>query len=137
MTNQEKKENVTPEELGDTLIKQISFDTELSAMDAEVSETMVGTQSKDTEVILYMGEGTCADELLVLRAADEDSAKAELDSVQQHLGEMQTSFEDYLPKEAKKIEDAVIVQAGNYVIACVTKDSENAQKAIDQIVSEQ
>lgn len=128
-----QQETYTVEELGTALLEQISFDTELTAIESSVAGTMVGTQSGDTEVILYMGEGTCADELLVLRAADEDGARAELDSVQQHLGEMQASFEDYLPGEAKKIEDAVIVQQGSFVIACVTSDAENAQKVIQKI----
>ncbi len=80
--------------------------------------------------MLYMGEGTYADELLILQSVDSKQAKAEVERVQQHLNDMQQSFADYLPKEAKKINHAIILQKNKYVVACVTSDYEKAKKVL-------
>ena len=42
----------------------------------------------------------------------------------------QQSFQDYLPKEAKKIDDAVILQSGKYIVACVSGDKDMAGSVI-------
>lgn len=118
--------------LAQTVLKEVSFDTKLAKADDTVTQSMVTAQSEDTKVSLYMGEGTCADELMILEAADEEHAKDEVATVQSHLGAMQQSFQDYLPKEAKKIDDAVILQKGKYIIACVTADAANAKKVIEE-----
>ncbi len=128
-----EKKKVTAQDIAETLLSKISFDSQLERMDPAIAQTMIAVTSEETKISLYTGEGTSSDELLILEAVDADAAEAELGNVQKHLGEMQTSFEDYLPKEAKKIDDAVILQVGNYVIACVTSDTENAREAINRI----
>ncbi len=120
------------EALAKEALKNISFDTELTMMEPSVVESMIVTAGEDTKVQLYMGEGTCADELLIITAAGESEIEAEIESVQQHLSDMQQSFQDYLPKEAKKIDDAVILQTRNYIVACVTSDAENAKKVLEE-----
>lgn len=125
-------EDVDVEALVLAVLEGVSFDTELAEQDAAVVDSMVMKAVEDTEVKLYIGDGTCADELLIIAAADTDSAKQEIESVQQHLTDMQQSFRDYLPKEAKKIDDAVILQKGRYIIACVCGDREQAKKIIEE-----
>lgn len=120
------------EALVQAVLEGVSFDTELAEQDAAVVDSMVMKAVEDTEVMLYIGDGTCADELLIIAAADTESAKQEIDSVQQHLTDMQQSFRDYLPKEAKKIDDAVILQKGRYIVACVCGDREQAKKIIEE-----
>jgi 2-C-methyl-D-erythritol 4-phosphate cytidylyltransferase len=56
----------------------------------------------------------------------------EVEALKNHLSEMQQSFQDYLPKEAKKIDDAVILQWGRYVVACVSGDKDNAKKVLTE-----
>ncbi len=129
-TKEGKKLNT--ETLAKKALENIAFDTELALMESSVAESMIATAGENTKVQLYMGEGTCADELLIITAASEEEIDAEIESVQQHLSDMQQSFQDYLPKEAKKIDDAVILQTRNYIVACVTSDAENAKKVIEE-----
>ena len=49
---------------------------------------------------------------------------------------MKKSFEDYLPNEAKKIDKAVIIRCGSYLIACVTSDYEKAKDVITKAIKE-
>lgn len=116
--------------LAEAVLKNVSFDTKLQEMDASVTESMISTASDDTEIKLYMGEGTCADELLIVKVNDEGQMDQEIQNVQAHLTDMQQSFQDYLPKEAKKIDDAVILQSGKYIIACVSGDKDTAGSVI-------
>ena len=114
----------------ETVLEKVPFDTTLEKMDDSVTQSMITTASDKTKVVLYMGEGTSADELLIMTVNDESRMDPEIENVQQHLTDMQQSFQDYLPKEAKKIDDAVILQSGKYIVACVCSDKDTAGSVI-------
>lgn len=116
--------------LASTVIKKVDFDTKLEKMDDSVAQSMITTSSENTRTELYMGEGTSADELLIVTVEDEDQMDQEIENVQKHLTDMRQSFQDYLPKEAKKIDDAVILQSGKYIVACVSGDKDTAGSVI-------
>lgn len=116
--------------LAGTVINKVNFDTKLEKMDDSVAQSMITTSSEDTGIELYMGEGTSADELLIVTVEDEGQMDQEIENVQKHLTDMQQSFQDYLPKEAKKIDDAVILQSGKYIVACVSGDKDTAGSVI-------
>ena len=123
----DKKVNI--EALTKILLQDIKYETKLNLMDDSVVEGIVSLQ-KDSKAALYMGEGTYSDEVLVVTASSEEKAKKDQGAVEQHLKEMKHSFEDYIPKQADKIENAVIIRCGKYFIACVTDDYETAQNKI-------
>lgn len=128
----ESTELVDTKTLIDTALSEITFETELTLMDDTVAESMITTSDDGTKIQLYMGEGTCSDELLVMTSRDSDSIKKEVENVQKHLTDMQQSFQDYLPKEAKKIDDAVILQGKNCIIACVSADKDRAKSILEE-----
>ena len=124
-----QSESVDMEQLAQEIIKGVSFETELSVIDNAVAEGMVEL-SQQSKMVLYMGSGSYSDELLLITSPDETAAEKDQDAVEEHLKDMRTSFESYIPEQAKKISDAVIIRSGCYVVACVTDDSENAKKII-------
>lgn len=111
------------------LLEETEFDTKLERMEDSVAAGMVETE-KGSTLELYMGSGTSSDELVVITASDEAAAEKNQAAVETHFKEMKKSFEDYIPEQAKKIEDAVIVRCGCYVVACVTKDADTAREMI-------
>lgn len=129
---QKKEEPLDTTALAQAVLTEVTFETELTLMDSSVTENMITTVDENTKIELYMGEGTCADELLILTASDSGSVEKEVESIQKHLTDMQQSFQDYLPKEAKKIDDAVILQMKNYIVACVSTDKDKAKKVIEE-----
>jgi hypothetical protein len=131
-TSKAQETTLDTEAMAQAAIEEISFDTELTKMEDSVVESMISTASDDTKVELYMGEGTCADELLFVTVAKEGDLDGEIEAVQKHLTEMQQSFEDYLPKEAKKIDNAVILQSGLYIVACVSGDKDSTRKVLEE-----
>ena len=84
------------------------------------------------EGIMYMSSGSTAEEVVVLTTPDESAAQTMYTNVQQFLKDQRSSFEDYIPAEAKRIDDAVTVQKGNYVVVCVSGDSDKAKEIVDQ-----
>ena len=81
-----------------------------------------------------MGNGTYADSLIVMTAANESDAETDQKNVESYLEEMKKQFNDYIPEEVKKIENAVKVRCGCYVIVCITSDTDTAKKTIDSFI---
>lgn len=112
-----------------SFLEGIPFETPLTPIDAEVVQGMIELQ-EGSKCALYMGEGTFSDELLIVTSKSKSSAKKDQAAVESHLQEMKKSFEDYIPEQAVKVENAIVVRCGCYVVACVAKDSESAKKQI-------
>lgn len=115
--------------------KEVQFESKLEKLDDSVASGMVKTAS-GTGLQIYLGNGTYADELIVMTGKSEKDAKENQQNVKKHFEDMKKSFEDYLPKEANKIDKAVIIRCGSYIIACVTADYENAKDVITKAIKE-
>ncbi len=121
--------NIDIDALAQDLLNNVKYETTLSKIDDSVAQGMVACQ-QDSVMQLYMGDGTSSDELLVVTASGDEMAEKDQAAVEQHLKEMKQSFQDYIPEQAAKIEQAVIVRCGKYVVACVTSDADNAKEKI-------
>ena len=111
------------------LLDQVEFDCQLS----QVKEEAVGsffTFEGETKALLYMGSGAYADHAGIFTAEDEAQAKEVLSVVEGYVADLRSSFEDYIPEEAAKVDKAVVTQKGCYVVLCITND-ESAQDFID------
>lgn len=115
------------------VLDEVVFETELNRLDDSVAAGMVET-TEGTKLQIYMGNGTYADELLVMTAKNEEDAKKNQENASVHLEETKAAFNDYIPEEAKKIENAVSIRCGCYVIVCVTSDYETAEKTIQSVI---
>lgn len=113
-----------------SLTSDISYDNELSELSEEDITNYV-TVEDGVKGVMYMSSGSTAEEVAVFTAPDEATASTMKNNVQDFLNDQKTSFEDYIPEEAQRIDDAVLVVNGNYVILCVSGDSDKAQEIID------
>lgn len=118
--------------LAQKLVSDCSYDTKLKSVDDSVSSTMI-TLCKGSRIAMYLGKnGEKADTVIVVESSNQDNARKDEKSVDEYLDDMQKSFQGYLPKEEKKMEDdRVVVRKGDYIAACVTKDSDKARDIID------
>lgn len=112
------------------VLDNVTFEAELNLLEDSVASGMINA-AEGTDLRIYMGNGTYSDELVVMTALSEEDAKQNQSNAETHLSEMQKQFKDYIPKEAKKIDSAVKVRCGCYVVVCVTNDAETAKKTID------
>lgn len=112
------------------MLDNVTFDAELNLLEDSVASGMIAT-AEGTDLRIYMGNGTYSDELVVMTAQNEADAEQNQKNAELHLAEMQRQFSDYIPKEAKKIDNAIKVRCGSYVVVCVTNDTQTAKKTVD------
>lgn len=117
------------------VLNKVVFEAELNKLDDSVAEGMVEA-TEGTKLQFYVGNGTYADELLIMTAKNEKDAKENQENAKAHLTETRQAFQDYIPKEAEKIDKAVSIRCGCYVIVCVTADYETAEKTINAVIQE-
>lgn len=117
--------------LASSLLNDISYDEQLVQLDKEDITNYIDLED-NVEVQMYMSSGSTAEEVAVFTAKDKEGARRQKENVQSFLDDQRDSFSSYIPQEAKRIEDAVLVAEGNYVILCVSGHSEEAQVIIDQ-----
>lgn len=120
-------------DIADALKDGGTFEEELNALDENMLSRVYNV-SEDTlsDWKVYIGSGATAEEIAVFIAKDEQSAQAVLSAVEERLSDRKDSYRDYVPKELPKLEDAVVLQEGNYVVFCVSGDSEQAKECLEQ-----
>ena len=118
-------------ELAKALATEITYDDTLEKLEQD-EISMYMDIPEGVESVVYMGSGSTAEEVGVFTAKDSGAAKDTLDNVQDYLDDQQESFEDYKPEEAKRVGSTSLEQKGNYVILCVSADSDTARKVIEE-----
>lgn len=117
--------------LASSLVTDISYDDALTPIN-EDEVTYYMDVPDGVKSIMYMGSGNTAEEVAVFEAPDKDTASTMKNNVQNYLDDQSDSFQDYIPEEAKRIGNAVLEQKNQYVILCVSGDSESAKKIIEK-----
>lgn len=125
----EESFDIDEEAFMNELLSNVSFDCELQML-SDTAEEAFFTVPEDTEMIVYMGNGAYADQAAVFCGKDEKAAAEILTEVQDYTADLKASFEDYIPEEAKKVEQAVVAQKGKYVVLCISSD-DGAKSFID------
>ncbi len=113
----------------DDMLHKVTFNCELSRLQDDAVNAFF-TIPEGTEAVVYMGNGAYADHAAIFEAEDASSAGEILKEMEAYTDDLKASFEDYIPQEAAKIEQAVVVQKGNCVVLCITSD-ETAKSFID------
>ncbi|MBQ3048879.1 MAG: DUF4358 domain-containing protein [Oscillospiraceae bacterium] len=116
----------------DLAFKDELIDMEMSAIlnyyffdDANVIEEALVCKS---------ASGATAEEIAVITVksvSDVESVKA---AVEMRVEDLAFNFENYVPAEMDKIENAVVATSGRYIILAVADDSAAAQEIIDSYI---
>lgn len=118
--------------VADTLLEQVEFASALEKA-SDTTAMLMYDLPEGTDIELYIGDGSYSDELAIITCSDKSEVTNATQAVKQHLDDLKASFEDYIPEEADKIDDAVTKTVGNHIIVCVSGD-ENADCLIDEAV---
>lgn len=126
---------VDPQQLADRLVNEITYQQKPELMpDGEVEFYMEVAEGVTS--IFYMSSGDTAEEVLVITAPSEEAAIAMKENVKVFLEEQADSFAKYVPATVTRIEDAVLVQKGVYVVLCVSDESQKAETIIKEVFGE-
>lgn len=127
------KSSIDVDALAKKILDNVAFDVELDRLEDSVAEGMV-QMSDGTKLQIYLGNGASADELVLMTATSEKNAEMNQKYIEEHLNEKKRQFQLYMPEQVKKIENAVKLRTGSYVIVCITSDVETAKKTITSFI---
>ena len=117
--------------LAKSLATEIKYDDTLKELTADEISMLVDLP-EDVDSVMYAGSGATAEEVGVFTAKDSNQAKETMEDVQKYLDDQADSFQDYVPEETKRIGNAVLEQKNQYVVLCVSGDSDQAKEIIEK-----
>ena len=117
--------------LAKSLATEIKYDDTLKELTADEISMLVDLP-EDVDSVMYAGSGSTAEEVGVFTAIDSNQAKETMEDVQKYLDDQADSFQDYVPEETKRIGNAVLEQKNQYVVLCVSGDSDQAKEIIEK-----
>lgn len=133
--DQEVKEEKTVDAkaLADSLLKNITYKDELSEMKMETAAMFYDFSGIELdEAYVYESSGATAEEVVVLKCKDSDSAAKAKDIFKNRIDEQIESYTDYVPEEVPKLKDAVIITSREFAVLCVSDDSGKAKSIIEE-----
>ena len=117
--------------LAKSLATEIKYDDTLKELTADEISMLVDLP-EDVDSVMYAGSCSTAEEVGVFTAKDSNQAKETMEDVQKYLDDQADSFQDYVPEETKRIGNAVLEQKNQYVVLCVSGDSDQAKEIIEK-----
>ena len=130
-SNGDKEISVDTKALAADIVAKVKFVATMNEIDSELLDINY-TVEEGTTGVSYKAGGQVADEVTIFTAKDEESAKKMLDNVKEYIDEQKDIFVSYAPAEVAKLEKAIAIQKGKYVVFCVTADVENAKTIINK-----
>ena len=123
-----KTKDVDPDGLADALYMTVKFDSELKSVDAGNYMDL----PDGAKAAARMSNGTTAEEIIVVRCANENDAKTVKSQIETFVADQRADLERYQPQEVARLDNAVLTQRGAYVVLCVCGDTDGAEKVIKE-----
>lgn len=125
--------DVSVDEVADSLAQNVTYAEQLNELEPEAVERAFRVDPADISAVdAYLGSGATVDEVSVWEGTDDSAAERIEQTLKDRLESRKADYSDYMPDEVPKLENAILVRQGKYVVLCVTADAENAQKLIDE-----
>lgn len=105
----------------------------LSKLDLDAALTLYNIAKEDvTDCCVYVGNSGSVDEVSVWEASG-DAVGAIEKQVRQRIETQKDVYADYRPDEIPKLNNAVVLRRGQFVILFIDADAQAAQKAVDAL----
>ena len=85
------------------------------------------------EAAYYAASAAVADEILVVQLASGASASSIRSDFEGRQSVQAEDYEDYVPSEVPKINNAVIYQNGDIMVFCVSNDASAVRSTLDSL----
>lgn len=113
--------------LAQQLVDAGTFGEPMNPLDSAVALGLYGA-SEDTKVCAYAGTVATAEEVAVFECADENAANTLKTSLEQRNQNRIAQYASYDAEEVPKLENAVIISGGRYVVIIVAQDASAAEE---------
>ena len=130
---EEKVTEIDTAALADRLVSEVTYSVELQEDD--VTNYFFALE-EGVEGIAYTATDYTGEEVMVFTTPSEEVAVSTKEMVEAFLTEQSTGMAPYAPEAVDRIDNAVLVQEGNYVVLCVSEDSEKAEEIIKEAFGE-
>ncbi len=98
-----------------------------------VDPALIAEQDGAKQAALYVASGS-PEAVICLKAVDVDAANTAMDHIQNRILQDAESYKSYCPGEVPKLESAVKIVRGVYVIVAVTAENSAAQTLIEGLL---
>ncbi len=123
-------------ELAEYLFENITFYDELNQVDKEIAFELYGIEPNTAlEGTVYMSTGATAEEIAVFTVSGEEAALLVSAAYEARIEDQKRGFENYVPEEIPKLENAFIVQIDSAVVMIVCNDVEEAETAVNSYIA--
>lgn len=86
------------------------------------------------KIVVYAGSGATPEEIIVAEFGDADARAAALEKLNAHLTEQRKTFDDYNTEYRPLLDKALLVQAGKYLIYCVSDDYDSSEAVLSRYI---
>ncbi len=121
--------------LANSLIEARIFEDSLEPVDKDMILNKYNLDSsKVKDLVSYVGTGATAEEILILEMNSKDDLRQAKINIEDEIEERKADFASYLPKEVYKLENYSLENYGNYLILCISNDTNKANDIIKQYI---
>lgn len=125
----------TSQEIADAVLAGGTFSENLQPLSQQVALNRL--YAIDEELIensaFYTNSQATAEEIAVIKVKSADHVSEVKESFAARVEDQKTACTDYLPDEIPKLEKAVIYENGNYIILCISVDSDKAKTVVEEL----
>lgn len=132
-TNRSKDITIDINMLTEDIIQNVNFEDELNKIDNETIAKLYNINNAVSQEV-YMSSGATAEEIAIFEFKDRKECKEALEKVNKRIENQKESFKEYMPKEMKKLENAIIINKNKYIITCITNENEKMENILNKYI---
>lgn len=119
-----------------TVMEKVTYDDEMIEVPEKTAKTLYSLDFEGLESYKLYTSATSAtaNELMVIKVKDNKSIEAAKKSIEARKTDLISLYKDYRPEEMQKLDNAIIVTEGDYVIFSVCSSNADVQKYITESV---
>lgn len=132
-TNKDKDITIDINKISEDIMENIKFEDELNKVDNDTVAKLYDINNATSQLV-YMSSGATAEEIAIFEFGNKEECKIALEKANKRIEEQKQNFKDYMPKEMKKLENAIIKNKNKYLIVCITNNQEKIEKILNRYI---
>ncbi|WDV45491.1 DUF4358 domain-containing protein [Clostridiaceae bacterium M8S5] len=122
--------------LATKLLCDIDFKDSLNKTQDHVVYNLYMLEDKDiSSCVVYTSSAATVEEIAIFKASSSQSKTNIEEAIKTRIKDQKDAFSTYNPSEIKKLEDYTLVLKGDYVILCISDESNKALNIINDYIT--
>ncbi len=122
--------DVDIELLAESIVETVVFDDDLAVIEDSMIPMLYDIDGY-VDAVLYKGSGATAEEVAIFQMGSDSDAKDAYEDAKAHIESQIKAYENYMPGEVARLEEAVVRRDGCYVSVVVSADPDAAEKLLE------